>query len=228
MRASHVGSFSSGSERTKIGNLGLDNARDSASRLYKNAFFVDWRVADQLRHDIFKEIDFFLDLNCQDDPRMLEGKVLRDAVGWAVQRPFRVVPFFDPGPWGGDWMRQHFALPDGPPNFGMDYTQDESYYILDREEGSELYLGLREGIDPSEMRQALEDAQKGDGFFPVERFVNTWPTRKQDHFPVPPGTIHCSGPDNVVLEISATPYIFTFKLWDWGRLGLDGTRVPFT
>ena len=110
--------------------------------------------------------------------------------------------------------------------FGMSYTQDESYYILDATENSCVYLGLKEGIDPEAMIADLEAANRGEMIFDVEKYVNKIPVKKHDHILIPAGTVHCSGKDTMVLEISATPYIFTFKLWDWGHIGLDGLPRP--
>ncbi len=110
--------------------------------------------------------------------------------------------------------------------FGMHYTQDESYYLLDAGEDATVYLGLLDSAQPAELLRDLRKAQEGNFNFPAERYVNIWPARKHDHFLIPAGTIHCSGKNSMVLEISATPYIFTFKLWDWGRVGLDGEPRP--
>jgi mannose-6-phosphate isomerase class I len=110
--------------------------------------------------------------------------------------------------------------------FGMHYTQDESYYLLDAGDDGCVYLGLHENIDRDAMLRELRAAQSGGPAFPAENFVNVWPAKKHDHFLIPAGTIHCSGKNSMVLEISATPYIFTFKLWDWGRLGLNGLPRP--
>jgi mannose-6-phosphate isomerase class I len=111
-------------------------------------------------------------------------------------------------------------------HFGMHYTQDESYYLLDARPGAKVYLGLKDGVDRTAMMRDLQLAQSGAGSFPAEKYANQFPARKHDHFLIPAGTVHCSGADSMVLEISATPYIFTFKLWDWGRLGLDGKPRP--
>src|SRR5206468_7847148 len=111
-------------------------------------------------------------------------------------------------------------------HFGLSYTQDESYYMLDTAPDATVYLGLREGINRMEMAAELRSAQAGESAFCADKYVNVWPARKHDHFLIPAGTIHCSGKNSMVLEISATPYIFTFKMWDWGRLGLDGTPRP--
>lgn len=110
--------------------------------------------------------------------------------------------------------------------FGIHYTQDESYYILDAKEGAHVYLGLKKDIDSEEMKEHLLNAEKGLESFDARNYVNTIPVKKHDHILIPAGTIHCSGANTMVLEISATPYIFTFKLWDWDRLGLDGIPRP--
>ncbi len=110
--------------------------------------------------------------------------------------------------------------------FGMAYTQDESYYILDASEDSCVYLGVKAGVDKAELVSDLRHAEEGNFRFPDERYVNRVPVKKHDHVSIPAGTIHCGGAGTVILEISATPYIFTFKLWDWGRVGLDGKPRP--
>jgi mannose-6-phosphate isomerase class I len=290
-----------------VDNLGLQNRNtEDWMLLYKQAYFVDWRVCDELKKSVFPKLDFLLDTNSEGNPKLIDGKSLLGTLESLVYQPFSVVPFFDPGPWGGQWMKEVCNLDKSAPNFawcfncvpeenslllksgneiveipsidlvflhpekllgediynrfgaefpirfdfldtigggnlslqvhptdsyikenfGMPYTQDESYYILDCEEDSSVFLGLKEGIDPEEMITSLESANAGKSDFDAERFVNTWPAKKHDHFLIPAGTVHCSGKDSLVLEISATPYIFTFKLWDWGRLGMDGRPRP--
>ena len=112
--------------------------------------------------------------------------------------------------------------------FGMNFTQDESYYIMDTDETEEtyVYLGVKTGVDKEAMENDLKSAASGAIQFPADDYVNKLAVKKHDHILIPAGTIHCSGKDTMVLEISATPYIFTFKLWDWGRVGLDGIPRP--
>ena len=111
--------------------------------------------------------------------------------------------------------------------FGMHYTQDESYYLLDADASASpvVYLGKKTGVTREEFADALRASEK-TGSFDALRYVNAFPAKKHDHFLIPGGTIHCSGANCMVLEISATPYIFTFKMWDWGRVGLDGRPRP--
>jgi mannose-6-phosphate isomerase class I len=289
-----------------LSNWKANNSDAPKLAKFKQGFFVEWRMADRLKRKLFDKIDYLLDTNEQGKPKMVEGEGFREGLRKFSSEPFRLVPYFAPEVWGGQWMKEVCDLDKNSPNyawafdgvpeensifmrfgevrievpsidavfyrpkqllgnrvharfgdeypirfdfldtmggqnlslqvhplmeyiqntFNMHYTQDESYYILDCEDDCHVYLGLKEGINRDEMLTDLRNAQKGEIVFDAEKYVNVWPVKKHDHFLIPAGTIHCSGKDTMVLEISATPYIFTFKLWDWGRVGLDGLPRP--
>ena len=294
--------------RHEVKALGIDNHQDSPSVQYKRGYFNDWNIIDHYKDNLMQSsrIQFWIDSNQRSQPKMITDAQMRQGLQRTAHSPFRVVPFFDPAPWGGQWMKEVCDLPREEQNygwcfdcvpeenslyleaegtlfelpsqdvvlshtrellgqqvwhrfgksfpirfdfldtmqggnlslqvhptnefaqreFGLPYTQDESYYLLDAAPDAVVYLGLKEGIDKVQMIEDLRAAQRGDIIFDAEKYVNKLPAKKHDHYLIPAGTIHCSGHNSMVLEISSTPSIFTFKLWDWARLGLDGKPRP--
>lgn len=292
--------------RNEINNLGVNNKELDINFLYKQAYFVDWRVCDKHKKKTMNKWDYVLDTNTRFKPKMISGKNYLEGLSLTNKQPFSVVPFFDPGVWGGQWMKEVCGLDKSKSNyawcfncvpeenslllqfgdstfetpsinlvfyepaqllgeavygrfgdefpirfdfldtmsggnlslqvhpltayiqeiFGLNYTQDESYYMMDVEEDAVVYLGTKENTIPADLISDLKKAEKEEIPFNADKHIETWPVKKHDHFLIPAGTIHCSGKGSMVLEISATPYIFTFKLWDWGRLGMDGLPRP--
>lgn len=288
-----------------VANIGSSKAED-AKKMYKRFYFVDWPVCNKHKQELLPKMAAVADGQRPETITWTEGNDFRTGLENIVKSPFRVRPWFEPGVWGGHWMKDRFEglNPDAKnyawsfeiiapengvifesegvmleagfefllyqnnqavlgrhaeeygyyfplrfdyldtmdgqnlslqchptleyirENFGEPITQDETYYIMDAEPDADVYLGFQENINPdqfqNEFRQCEISGEKAD----VENYVQTFPSQKHDLFLIPAGTIHCSGKNNLVLEISNTPYIFTFKIYDWQRLDLDGNPRP--
>lgn len=286
----------------EINNWHTTNTLEDINRILKRCYFFEWQVADKEKKQVLPKADYLLDTHQKNQPVMISVKDYLVGLKEIAHQPFSLVPFFDPGVWGGHWMQETFDIRkdevnlawsfNGVPEenslilnfddvyfetpgnnllffygketlgarvfgqfgnefpirfnfldtvggqnlslqvhpqlsyvqetFGAHYTQDESYYILHAEEEANVYLGFKNGTKKEEVLEALKMAESGETSFDDSQYIYQQPVKKHDHYLIPAGTIHSSGAGSVVLEISSTPNRFTFKLWDWERVDLDG------
>ena len=90
----------------------------------------------------------------------------------------------------------------------------EMWYIIDAAEGARLFSGLKEKIDADEYVRLVE---KGE----ITSVLAEHKVAPGDVFFLPAGRIHAIGGGCYLAEIQQTSDI-TYRIYDYGRLGLDG------
>lgn len=93
-------------------------------------------------------------------------------------------------------------------------SKTECWYILDAKPDAQIYLGFAEGVDANEIAEKLCTSDCVD-------VLQVHPIRKGDFVFVPAGTVHalCGGVTLVEVQQNSDT---TYRVYDWGRVGLDG------
>jgi mannose-6-phosphate isomerase len=92
----------------------------------------------------------------------------------------------------------------------------EMWYVLDAEPDAHLIAGLRRGASGANFIRALEGRQSN-----IEDLLHRFRVLPGDVFFVPSGRLHAIDAGLVLVEIQQNSDT-TYRVHDWGRVGLDG------
>ncbi len=94
----------------------------------------------------------------------------------------------------------------------------EAWVILDAKPDSRIYAGLKRSLDPFRLQRHLAAGT-------VEECLHSYAVRAGDCVFIPAGTVHAIGEGILLAEVQQSSDL-TFRLHDWGRLGMDGQPRP--
>jgi mannose-6-phosphate isomerase len=90
----------------------------------------------------------------------------------------------------------------------------ENWYVAHSVPGASLFVGLKSGVTPERFKAKLADNT-------AEELVNKVAVTSGDSVLVRSGQVHAIDAGNLILEIQQNSDT-TYRLYDWGRVGLDG------
>lgn len=79
---------------------------------WKRLFYVDYPILNKHKKYIFNHMDWYVDDNDADRPKLISGKIYHGVVSTLVRYPLRFKRIFMPGPWGGMKFRDFFKMPE--------------------------------------------------------------------------------------------------------------------
>jgi len=150
-----------------------------------------------------------------------KGKTLREVIttngaevmgsSWPKERPFPILV---------KWLdcRDRLSVQIHPPatvasKLGGE-PKTENWYFGKTDDGAAVYAGLKTGVTKDSFEKAISDGT-------VDKCLDRLPVRDGDSLLIHSGTMHAIDAGNVILEIQQNSDT-TYRVYDWGRVGLDG------
>lgn len=99
-----------------------------------------------------------------------------------------------------------------------DVGKTEAWYVVDKQPGAGLWLGLKDVATPEELRAAIDADQ-------LEKHLNWLEPEIGDCLFIPAGMVHALGQGLLITEIQQNSNT-TFRLYDWNRRTPEGELRP--